>query len=63
VSGARCDKSFATKGGLNSHLNPNLREREICEKFPSQGNLLQHMFNHHNQQDLLLFPPKPGTDV
>jgi hypothetical protein len=59
-----CDKSFATKSSLNLHLNPDQRQCEVCEeKFLSWGHLLRHMFDHHNRQDLLLFPPKPGTDV
>src|SRR5262249_18155547 len=59
-----CDKSFATKGGLNRHLNPDKRQCKVCEETGfSRSQLLRHMFDHHNRQDLLIFPPKPETDV
>jgi len=64
-----CNKSFSKKSGLTSHyqefhVGRSKLRCEYCEwESHSKASLLVHIFRAHDQPQLLLVPPKPGTDI
>ncbi|KAH8817215.1 hypothetical protein F5884DRAFT_830312 [Xylogone sp. PMI_703] len=60
-----CKQTFPNQKELDYHLNQHGKTKcESCDyTCEDTSRLLHHSFHHHDQKDLLIFPPQPRMDV